>query len=208
TDPAAGASTGVVSPGATATDPATAAVPSTAVGGFTVREAGPGGPVPAGAAPVAAAAVAAPTRPTVDVTCPGCGTVSRFDRMGRTAEAFCRHCDYPLFWARSAAAAFDSEPAGQGLRRLPGTAGRQAELAVECRVCREPNRASAVVCIRCGAEMNPAPAPAPEPVVVAPPPPAPVPVPEPEPEPTRWWPWVVALAVLALVVLLALLLTG
>lgn len=155
-------------------------------------------------APVAPPA-APPGRSTVEVTCPGCGTVSRFEEVRRDADAFCRRCDYPLFWARGAVTALTSDEGGEGLRRLPGTAGRQDEVSVPCRICREPNRPAAVVCIRCGAEMAapppPAPAPIPEPAPAPPPP-----EPEPEPEPaSRLWLWLTIAGVVGLVLLLWLL---
>src|SRR5690606_16933903 len=123
----------------------------------------------------------------------------------RDADAFCRRCDYPLFWARGAVTALTSDEGGEGLRRLPGTAGRQDEVAIPCRICREPNRPAAVVCIRCGAEMAAPPPPAPEPI----PEPAPAPPPpEPEPEPeaaSRLWLWLTIAGVVGLVLLLRLL---
>lgn len=164
---------------------------------------GPGDPARPAADPARAAAE--PTRPSIEVTCPGCGTISRFEEVRREADAFCRRCDYPLFWARGAITALDPGEGGEGLRRLPGTAGRLAEAAISCRVCREPNRPSAVICIRCGAELAPPPEPEPAP---PPPPPAPAPPPPPEPEPepaSRWWLWLTIAAVVGLVLLLWLL---
>lgn len=144
---------------------------------------------------------------TMDVTCPTCGTVSYFDELNRDATAFCRVCDYPLFWVRSTRLADTAEVGDTGLRRLPGTAGRVAVAMIACPVCTEPNPVSLKTCIRCGADLRPAPAPPPPPP--PPPPPAPVYVRAPEaPPPTRrWWPWVAvaALAVVAVVLLIALL---
>jgi hypothetical protein len=148
---------------------------------------------------------------TTDVACPACGTVSYYDDLTREASAFCRVCDYPLFWARTARTPTDSAAVGDaGLRRLPGTVGRITVVTVPCPACSEPNTTSANVCIRCGADMHPPPPPPPppppepktEPVVVVPPPPPP-----PEPEPRSWTVWILigaaaALAVILLVVLL------
>ncbi len=63
-----------------------------------------------------------------EITCPSCGTVSRLDQLRRSADEFCRVCDYPLFWARSTefATAGVGEANGDSLRRLPGIAGRVA----------------------------------------------------------------------------------
>ncbi len=146
---------------------------------------------------------------TMDVTCPSCGTVSYFDELNRDANAFCRVCDYPLFWARSTTFADAGDTGGGvGLRRLPGTAGRVTVAMLACPNCSEPNSVSANICIRCGADLHPAPPtppppepePEPEPVFVPPPPPPP-------PPPRNWWPWVAlgVLAVVAIVILVVLL---
>lgn len=165
-------------------------------------------PVPTDA-PTAAVPAARPEpepRPLVEVVCPGCGTTSRFEAIRRDADAFCRRCDYPLFWARTAGPTLEADAGGQGLRRLPGTAGRLEEAAIVCRSCREPNRPSAVVCIRCGIELAEPPPPPPEPEPEPEPAPPPPPPPEPEPEPaSRWWLWVTIAGVVGLVVLIWLL---
>lgn len=141
---------------------------------------------------------------TMEITCPSCGTVSHFEELGRDAGAFCRVCDYPLFWARPLRAeAGDGSSGDEGLRRLPGTAGRVALATIDCPACTEPNPVSAAICIRCGADLYPAP-----PTVVLPPPP-PEPVPEPEPVGAARrviWPWIVLalLALAAVVILIAL----
>jgi hypothetical protein len=127
---------------------------------------------------------------TVDITCPTCGTVSYFEELNRDATAFCRVCDYPLFWARNTRLADDSaDDADTGLRRLPGTAGRVAIATLDCPVCTEPNPVTGVVCIRCGSLLHPPPAaPAPEP-----PPTQPVyyvPPPPPPPPKRVIWPWI------------------
>lgn len=114
---------------------------------------------------------------TTEITCPGCGTISHFDQLRRSADEFCRRCDYPLFWVRSSD---EPIPVGEGgdvgLRRLPGAGGHQAVATLGCPHCNEPNLHTAKVCIRCGGDMRPAPPPEPVPVVVPP-------LPEPEPEP-------------------------
>lgn len=143
----------------------------------------------------------------VEITCPSCGTVSHFKELTRDAAAFCRTCDYPLFWVRPPR--LEGEDAGgeEGLRRLPGTVGRVSLATLDCPVCTEPNLVSATLCIRCGADLHPAP-----PTVVLPPPPEPQPLPEPEPEPVPpakrlLWPWILlaVLAVAAIITLVVLL---
>ena len=144
---------------------------------------------------------------SVTITCPACATVSHFDEVSRDAASFCRNCDYPLFWTRSAQLATVGAPDGAGLRRLPGAGGKATIAMLDCPVCTEQNMVTATVCVRCGADLHPAPVvepepepePDPEPVVaVEPPPPAPEP----------WWPWAVFAASLAVALLVALLALG
>jgi len=140
------------------------------------------------------------------MTCPTCGTVTFLEELSRDADAFCRVCDFPLFWSRTARVTVGGEGGDIGLRRLPGTAGRVAVATISCPVCTEPNPVTRTICIRCGSELRPVPPPpAPPP---PPPPPEPVVVPVVEPEVhQRWWPWVlVAFAALIAVVLLVVLL--
>lgn len=141
----------------------------------------------------------------IEITCPTCGTESYFEELGREAGAFCRVCDYPLFWASSARlGAGDASVGDAGLRRLPGTAGRVAVAMLPCPVCTEPNPVTGAICIRCGADLHPAP----PTVVLEPPPPPPEPEPlPPPPAKRRIWPWVLlaVLAVLAIAVLVVLL---
>lgn len=141
---------------------------------------------------------------TSEITCPSCGTVSHLQELARDAGAFCRACDYPLFWARPPRQ--DGEGAGDGgdgLRRLPGTGGLVSLATVDCPECTEPNQVVASICIRCGAQLRPS---APTTVLpaVEPEPPAEEPGPEP-PEERVIWPWVV-LAVLAVAAVVALVL--
>lgn len=140
-----------------------------------------------------------------DVTCPTCGTVSHLDELSRDAMAFCRVCDYPLFWIRgSGGGAGEGGMSGEpGLRRLPGTAGLVTIATLKCPVCTEPNPIAGDFCIRCGSDLHPRPfAPA------APAPPLPPPEPEPEPPPPK--PplipaaWVPALVMSVLLVLFCL----
>jgi hypothetical protein len=135
-----------------------------------------------------------------DVACPGCGTVREVEQFHRDASEFCSVCDYPLFWVRTTVLGTGTtDDEGNGLRRLPGTAGRVAPASLACPVCTEPNLVTAVVCIRCGADMHPV-EPVPEPVIE--------PEPEPEPEPVYVppprviWPWIL-LAVLLVLTLIA-----
>jgi uncharacterized protein (DUF983 family) len=140
---------------------------------------------------------------TVEITCPGCGTVSHFDQVRRNAQEFCRRCDFPLFWVRSGDAPPDTGSEGDvGLRRLPGAGGRQVVASLGCPRCNEPNLYTATLCIRCGADLRPAPpTPPPAPVIVEPP----AAPPEPEPEVGPIWPYYVALIGLPVAVALALL---
>ncbi len=132
------------------------------------------------------------------VVCPECGTVTSLPAIRRASDEFCSHCDFPLFWAPSAVpASTTTESSDATLRRLPGAGGRLIVGSRVCPTCGELNLLSAVLCVRCTGEMDPAP-------VVAPPPP-PLPAPAPPPAPVvkrRWWPWVVlALVVIAGVVI-------
>jgi hypothetical protein len=137
---------------------------------------------------------------TIDVVCPTCRSISYFEVLNRDAKAFCRVCDYPLFWASSGSTTgFSGEGDDEvGLRRLPGTAGFKEVPMLSCPVCDEPNPVTAKICHRCGADLHPAPTP----VLVAPAPTQPTqstPTPEPEPPPpTRLlWPWIVGIVVTA-----------
>jgi len=132
---------------------------------------------------------------TTEVTCPTCGTVSQLDEVNRDAGAFCRVCDYPLFWIRTATSAEGEGglPGDPGLRRLPGTGGLVTVTMIRCWNCNEPNPITGVYCIRCGEELHPAP---PVPLL---PPPLTVPIfvePPPEPLPPKPplipWAWVPA----------------
>ena len=40
-----------------------------------------------------------------EIVCPECGQVTTLTAIRRAADEFCAHCDYPLFWAPTAAAA-------------------------------------------------------------------------------------------------------
>jgi hypothetical protein len=146
---------------------------------------------------------------TVELACPSCGTISYFDELERDASAFCRTCDYPLFWARTShVASGEAASEGESLRRLPGAAGRVAIATFACPVCAEPNTVAATICIRCGSELHPAPVPEPPPAPPPPPPPAP---PEPEIVADRrraLWPvvllWLLGALAIALIVAFAL----
>lgn len=142
---------------------------------------------------------------TTELICPTCGTVSYFEEVSRDASAFCRVCDYPLFWVRSArVTGGEATTNGSGLRRLPGTAGRVAIATLACPSCTEPNLLTASICIRCGADLHPAPvveepaAPEPIPVAVEPRPAA--------PQRTPPWAWILVgvAAIVAIVLILVL----
>ena len=118
-----------------------------------------------------------------DLVCPECGTVTTLPAIRRASDEFCSHCDFPLFWAPSAVPeATATASSDTTLRRLPGAGGRLIVGSRVCPTCGELNLLSAVLCVRCNGEMDPAP-------VVAPPPP-PLPPPAPVVK-RRWWPWVV-----------------
>jgi hypothetical protein len=142
----------------------------------------------------------------VDTVCPSCGTSGAVDFGRRDSTAFCARCDFPLFWSRDRVVlAANGAADDRGLRRLPGTAGRTALASMLCPFCHEPNPATGVTCLRCGADLYPA---APEPVAVLPEPVV-EPVVEPEPR-NRWWlPYLVAgvTALIALAVVLVVLYT-
>jgi hypothetical protein len=111
---------------------------------------------------------------TTEVTCPTCGTVTVLDDVDRDAGAFCRVCDYPLFWTRGASTGqgvggLDDD---YGLRRLPGTGGMVAIATIDCWNCHEHNPVTGTYCIRCGVDLHPA-------LVMPPPPPPPPPGPPP-----------------------------
>ncbi len=134
---------------------------------------------------------------TTEVICPTCGTVAQLDDTNRDAQAFCRVCDYPLFWIRAAAmgAGEGGRDGDPGLRRLPGTAGLVAVAILACWNCDERNPVTGIHCIRCGVELNPAPVvmaplapPDPEPLVA----PEPPPPPKPPLVPLAWVPALIA----------------
>lgn len=135
------------------------------------------------------------------VTCPECGERAVIDSAHRNAEDFCKRCDFPLFWARSAVIPMSGEETGASLRRLPGTVGRAATAALICPHCGEPNSPVAQICIRCALNLHPEPEPepVPEPVYVAPPPP------EPEPEKAfpLWWVIIMCACLVIITVLVA-----
>lgn len=143
----------------------------------------------------------------MEISCPSCGTASYLEDATRDAGAFCRQCDFPLFWARTDALVAGVGAVGTdgGLRRLPGTAGRRSIDLIDCPACEEHNGVQRKICIRCGSLLRPAPVvfvPPPPPVVEAPP------VVEPPPPVHRfvWWPWVLlAVAAAALTILIYLL---
>lgn len=145
---------------------------------------------------------------SVSVTCPSCGTESFFDELTRDAEAFCRSCDYPLFWTQaSRSSSGDDMTQAYGLRRLPGAGGREAIATIACPQCSEPNALARRICIRCGADLRPPPR-LPEPILEPEPEPIPEPEPEPIPEPESRliWPLVVGLSSSAILVLIILIL--
>ncbi|WP_066589124.1 hypothetical protein [Cellulomonas timonensis] len=123
------------------------------------------------------AAAGDPARPTVMPTaraCPQCGLPGSVVGSRRSAEDFCRRCDFPLFWAGDRVErALVDEGVQDSLRRSPGTVGSAALASTPCPACAELNLPSATTCVRCGSGMEPPPpvvviAPVPEPFVLPP----------------------------------------
>ncbi|HEY5879378.1 MAG TPA: hypothetical protein VIU11_10720 [Nakamurella sp.] len=143
------------------------------------------------------------------VTCPECGQLATVNMARRSADDFCRNCDFPLFWAKGTVIMPEGQDTGPSLRRLPGTVGRAATASLICPHCAEPNSPTAEICVRCALSLRPVeiaePAPPPEPIIVF----EPDPEPEPEPAPGFDWWWVVAgvmaLVAVALIILLIVL---
>jgi hypothetical protein len=186
------------SPAPTGSAPSSSASTNPAPTSSAPTAASPFGAAPVGAIPVETAAVGAGIGSAAfeRLTCPDCGEIAEIQPGRRRSDDFCRRCDFPLFWARSAVITPFGENASASLRRLPGTVGRAATAGLSCPHCGEPNSPAALICIRCGGDMHPVAPPPPPPVVVyQPPPPPPVPV----PEKTSWW-WLVIVAVCLLVI--------
>lgn len=143
-----------------------------------------------------------------EIVCPECGTRTELPAIRRSADEFCAHCDYPLFWVQSALVV--TSPGGNSdatLRRLPGAGGRHRVGSKVCPECGELNPLGETHCLRCRADLDPKP---PEPVVEVIPEPEPPPPPPPLPEPERhiplWW-WLLAVGltvVLITVIVIAL----
>ena len=157
---------------------------------------------PAGAQRYAAATDQRTAAATDVVTCPECGQLATVNMARRSADDFCRTCDFPLFWAKGTVIVPEGQENGASLRRLPGTVGRAATAALICPHCSEPNAPTAQLCVRCTLSLHPVdipePAPPPEPLVVFDP--APVAEPEREPEPGFDWWWVVAVVMAVIAV--------
>lgn len=150
-------------------------------------------PALGGAAP---APVAAPAPAEVTIVCPECGTASPVALARRDADDFCPTCDYPLFWARPQDRTVPPQDGpDDARRRSPGASGALLLATAPCPVCEELNLPSAVVCVRCGADMVPppppvpVPLPVPQPVVVVP-----VVVPREQPKVRFPWWWYLAMA--------------
>ena len=142
------------------------------------------------------------------VTCPECGQLATVNMARRSAEDFCRNCDFPLFWAKGTVIVPEDQETGASLRRLPGTVGRAATAALICPHCAEPNAPTAQICVRCALSLHPVDIPEPEP---APPPlimfePAPEPAAEPAPAPGFDWWWIVAVVMAVIAITLIILL--
>jgi hypothetical protein len=133
------------------------------------------------------------------VTCPECGEMATVDAARRNAQDFCRHCDFPLFWARNTVILHSGQETGASLRRLPGTVGRAATAALMCPHCGEPNSPAAQNCIRCLLPLHPVEVVA-APIFVPPPEPERLPVPIGRDYPL-WWILLVSACVLAIVLI-------
>lgn len=126
-----------------------------------------------------------------NITCPECGRQTDLVAIRRSAEEFCQHCDYPLFWAPSTVpSATPGANSASTLRRLPGAGGRHRVGSKICPDCGELNPLSGIHCLRCNADLDPKPV---APVVVVPAPVRPVAVVQPPAPPpprvTPWWWW-------------------
>ena len=105
---------------------------------------------------------------TIIDRCPWCEqTIAEpVDSAIENADAFCPHCDQPLFWLTMLSELPTGQPQGgpatatyawmdDPSRRLPGLAGVESAAAVDCWQCGEPNQQVATTCHRCGAEIPP-----------------------------------------------------
>jgi hypothetical protein len=139
-----------------------------------------------------------------DIICPECGLVSSLPSIRRASTEFCAHCDFPLFWAPTAAPmAMESTSSDTTLRRLPGAGGRQMIGTRVCPVCGELNSIAEQFCTRCSSDMDPLPEIVPEPVEEIPPPPPPAPV----PQKRNWIPWIVFALVTVVVIVVVIVAT-
>lgn len=140
------------------------------------------------------------------VTCPECGQLATVNMARRSADDFCRNCDFPLFWAKGTVITPEGQETRASLRRLPGTVGRAATAALICPHCAEPNSPTAEICVRCTLSLHPVdiPEPEPEPLIAFAPPPEPEPLPEPAPRFDWWWVVAVVMAVLAVALIVVL----
>lgn len=108
-----------------------------------------------------------------NLECPSCGTVSFLASFDKDSDAFCRVCDFPLFWARETAdVAAGGDQSGEQRQRLPGVAGHRVLGGLACPVCRETNPYDGINCYRCGSPLHPEPEPVPPPPQPEPLPPA------------------------------------
>ncbi len=137
-----------------------------------------------------------------EIVCPECGTRTELPAIRRSADEFCAHCDYPLFWVQSALAVTSPGVSSDAtLRRLPGAGGRHRVGSKVCPECGELNPLGETHCLRCRADLDPK---APEPVVEVLPEPAPAPPPPPPPPPPArrippWW-WLLAIGLTVILI--------
>ncbi len=131
-----------------------------------------------------------------DIVCPECGRTSHLVAIRRSAEEFCAHCDFPLFWAPSNIPAMVPGTSSEASRRrLPGAGGRLKVGSRDCWSCGELNSIADTHCHRCGVDLDPVEEEVEEVVIPDLPPP---PVPEIDQPP--WWRWLILGAGMAAVI--------
>lgn len=91
---------------------------------------------------------------TGDVVCPQCSTPNPDPGGRRSGDAFCRECDFPLFFTSGVVQRVDQN-SDDALWRRPGVAGRERRTWIGCPACAELNPRDALNCLRCGAVLRP-----------------------------------------------------
>jgi len=96
------------------------------------------------------------------IACPQCGAPNSDPQGQRSGDAFCKDCDYPLFFTLGVVQHIDLDD-DAATSRLPGVGGRDRRVWLPCPECGELNPRDGVHCLRCGAVLY---RPEPEPVAV------------------------------------------